>query len=45
MSLGDSFYTFESPGTITPVLTGVIGAHAKGVVAPTGNAAVCAESR
>jgi Integrase repeat unit len=30
------FYTFEGPGTITPVLAGVVGACAKGVVAPTG---------
>jgi site-specific DNA recombinase len=32
------FYTFEGPGTITPVLAGVVGACAKGVVAPTGPA-------
>jgi Recombinase zinc beta ribbon domain len=30
------FYSFEGPGTITPVLTGVVGACAKGMVAPTG---------
>jgi DNA invertase Pin-like site-specific DNA recombinase len=30
------FYTFEGPGTITPVLAGVVRACAKGVVSPTG---------
>ena len=30
------FYTLEGPGTITLVLTGVIGVHAKGVVVPRG---------
>jgi site-specific DNA recombinase len=30
------FYSFEGPGTITPVLAGVVTACAKGVVAPTG---------
>ena len=35
-SPGDGFYTFEGPGTVSPVVTGVVGACAKGVVAPTG---------
>jgi hypothetical protein len=32
----DGAYAFEGPGTITPVLAGVVGMCAKGVVAPTG---------